>query len=364
LQHPNEYLRGVTLRFLCRIKEDEILVNLIPSILTNLEHRHSYVRRSAVLAVNAIYKLPMGETLLQDAPETLEQVLRSEQDLSTKRNAFVMLSSFAQDKAAKYLFEHIESISSWGDILQMAVLEMITKVGMHAACMHIAAMLGPCVACMECAGSAACSGRVRERAGGLGRKWGGGRGRKRALGPLHLTPLPLPQVCRTNAAEKGRYIKVILALLQSSSASVVYECAVALVALSQAPSAIRAAANCYCQLLASQSDNNVRLILLDRLQELKEKHRDVMQDVLMDILRALASPDMDIRQKTLDIAMDLVTSRNIDEASGAAGEEGGGRIHQGGQGRGGQEWVLGRRLEVGGFPGPPRRSRRAESGVC
>ncbi|KAG1655263.1 hypothetical protein FOA52_009820 [Chlamydomonas sp. UWO 241] len=127
LQHPNEYLRGVTLRFLCRLKEEEILEPLVPSILANLEHRHSYVRRAAVLAVNAIYKLPRGELLLQDAPETLEVVLRGEQDLSTKRNAFVMLSNFAQDKAARYLFEHIESVSTWGDILQMAVLDMIVK---------------------------------------------------------------------------------------------------------------------------------------------------------------------------------------------------------------------------------------------
>jgi coatomer subunit beta len=86
-----------------------------------------------------------------------------------------------------------------------------------------------------------------------------------------------------------------------------------LVSLSQAPSAIRAAANCYCQLLVSQSDNNVKLIVLERLLELKDKHRDVMQDVLMDILRALSSPNMDIRKKTLDISMDLITSRNIDE---------------------------------------------------
>ena len=34
----------------------------------------------------------------------------------------------------------------------------------------------------------------------------------------------------------------------------------------QAPTAIRAAANCFCQLLVSQSDNNVKLIVLDRLQ--------------------------------------------------------------------------------------------------
>ena len=33
----------------------------------------------------------------------------------------------------------------------------------------------------------------------------------------------------------------------------------------------------------------------------------------MDVLRALSSPNMDIRRKTLDIALDLITSRNIDE---------------------------------------------------
>lgn len=76
----------------------------------------------------------------------------------------------------------------------------------------------------------------------------------------------LVQVCRGNPGEKGKYIKIILALLQNTSTAVVYECAVTLVGLSQAPTAIRAAANCYCQLLVSQSDNNVKLIVLDRLQ--------------------------------------------------------------------------------------------------
>lgn len=93
----------------------------------------------------------------------------------------------------------------------------------------------------------------------------------------------------------------------------VYECASSLVAMSSAPTAIRAAANCYTQLLASHSDNNVKLIVLDRLAELKVAHREVMQDVVMDVLRALASPNADIRRKTLDIALELITPRNIDE---------------------------------------------------
>ena len=33
----------------------------------------------------------------------------------------------------------------------------------------------------------------------------------------------------------------------------------------------------------------------------------------MDILRALTSPDLDVRQKTLDLALDLVSSRNVSE---------------------------------------------------
>ncbi|MBA0745043.1 hypothetical protein Gogos_007634, partial [Gossypium gossypioides] len=202
LQHPNEYIRGVTLRFLCRLNETEIIEPLIPSVLQNLEHRHPFIRRNAILAVMSIYKLPQGEQLLVDAPEMIEK---------------------------------------------MVVLELIRKV------------------------------------------------------------------CRTNRAEKGKYIKIIISLLNAPSTAVIYECAGTLVSLSSAPTAIRAAANTYCQLLLSQSDNNVKLIVLDRLNELKSSHRDIMVDLIMDVLRALSSPNLDIRRKTLDIVLELITPRNINE---------------------------------------------------
>jgi coatomer subunit beta len=38
-----------------------------------------------------------------------------------------------------------------------------------------------------------------------------------------------------------------------------------------------------------------------------------LQEVVMDILRVLSSPDLEVRRKTLSLAMDLVTSRNIEE---------------------------------------------------
>lgn len=56
LQHPNEFIRGSTLRFLCKLKEPELLEPLMPAIRACLDHRHSYVRRNAVLAIFTIYR--------------------------------------------------------------------------------------------------------------------------------------------------------------------------------------------------------------------------------------------------------------------------------------------------------------------
>ena len=128
-------------------------------------------------------------------------------------------------------------------------------------------------------------------------------------------------MCRTDPSQKGKYIKIILMLLGTNNTSVIYECANTLTALSSAPTAVKAAANCYCQLLVSQSDNNVKLIVLDRLAELQRNHRYVMQEMVMDILRAVNSPNSDIRRKALDIVLDLVTARNIDEVVGALKKE-------------------------------------------
>lgn len=100
-----------------------------------------------------------------------------------------------------------------------------------------------------------------------------------------------------------------------------------LVSLSAAPTAVRAAAQTYTHLLSSESDNNVKLIVLDKLLGLRKYHGKILQELLMDILRVLSSPNsgslifctknclthIDIRRKTLDLAMELVSPRNINE---------------------------------------------------
>lgn len=247
LQHPNEYLRGSTLRFLCKLKEPELLEPLMPTIRSCLEHRHSYVRRNAVLAIFTIYR--NFEFLIPDAPELIANFLDGEQDMSCKRNAFMMLLHADQDRALAYLASCLDQVASFGDILQLVIVELIYKV------------------------------------------------------------------CHANPSERSRFIRCIYNLLNSSSPAVRYEAAGTLVTLSNAPTAVKAAASCYIELIVKESDNNVKLIVLDRLIALKEhpSHERVLQDLVMDILRVLSSTDLEVRKKTLNLAMDLVSSRNIEE---------------------------------------------------
>jgi len=226
---------------------------LVPSIRQNLEHRHSFVRRNAVLAVHTIFE--KFEFLIPDAPELVEEFLNEEGDLSAKRNAFVMLCVSDQDRAVKYLNANIQHIVAWGETLQLSAMELVRRV------------------------------------------------------------------CRANPMEKGHYIKIIFGLLNSPSAAVVYEAANTLISLSSAPTAIRAAAQSYCSLLATQSDNNIKLILLDRIIDLRQTQSAVLQELVMDMMRALSSPNMDIRKKTIGLVMDVVTRRNVDEVVGVLKKE-------------------------------------------
>ena len=103
-----------------------ILEPLIPSILENLKHKHSYVRRNAVSCLYLIY-LSFQTDLLPDVDEYIEELLATENDLSTKRNAFLLLFNANQPKAMEYINRNIisESAEDIGDIIQLVVLELL-----------------------------------------------------------------------------------------------------------------------------------------------------------------------------------------------------------------------------------------------
>lgn len=52
-----------------------------------------------------------------------------------------------------------------------------------------------------------------------------------------------------------------------------------------------------------ESDNNVKLIVLDRLVALKDspQQEKILQELAMDVLRILTTPDLEVRKKTLNL---------------------------------------------------------------
>jgi coatomer subunit beta len=74
-------------------------------------------------------------------------------------------------------------------------------------------------------------------------------------------------------------------------------------------------------LLVDHSDNNVRLVTLDRLILLKQKHPLVLQGMVLDLCRVLQAPSPDIRSRSLALITDLVTSSNVDNVLGSLKKE-------------------------------------------
>ncbi len=106
---------------------------------------------------------------------------------------------------------------------------------------------------------------------------------------------------------------MIFDLLEAGASTVVYEAASSLTALTNNPVAVKAAAAKFIELSIKEADNNVKLIVLDRVDQLRQRNEGVLDDLTMEILRVLSSPDIDVRRKALDIALEMVTSKNVEE---------------------------------------------------
>ncbi|KAI8623661.1 Coatomer, beta subunit [Xylariaceae sp. FL1651] len=245
LQHPNEYIRGNTLRFLCKLREPELIEPLLSSARSCLEHRHGYVRKNAVYAVASIHQ--HSPSLIPDASDLIATFLEGESDATCKRNAFAALSSIDHDKALTYLSTVFEGIPNAEELLQLVELEFIRKDAVQ------------------------------------------------------------------NQQNKARYLRLIFDLLEANTSTVVYEAASSLTALTSNPVAVKAAAAKFIELSIKEADNNVKLIVLDRVDHLRQRNEGVLDDLIMEILRVLSSPDIDVRRKALGIALEMVSSKNVEE---------------------------------------------------
>ena len=46
---------------------------------------------------------------------------------------------------------------------------------------------------------------------------------------------------------------------------------------------------------------------------MRKRNEGILDDLVMEILRVLSSPDIDVRGKALSIAMEMISSKNVEE---------------------------------------------------
>ena len=118
-------------------------------------------------------------------------------------------------------------------------------------------------------------------------------------------------------------------LSNSKSSSVLFECANTITQLTTAPTAIKIAIQAYLNLLSEQNDNNVKLIVLGKIMDMRGRYAKLLEDYVSDIIGATigsaggsgAAKDdgsaviqsLDINQKVLELTTELASPRNIKE---------------------------------------------------
>ncbi|KIM72128.1 hypothetical protein PILCRDRAFT_16427 [Piloderma croceum F 1598] len=116
--------------------------------------------------------------------------------------------------------------------------------------------------------------------------------------------------CKNDTANWARYSRCIFELLHASSHAVKYESATTLTTLTQNLAVVKGG----CRILfhIKESDNNVKLIVLDCLDTLRSKHGDILD---MNVLQVLSNPYTEVRQKAMSVALSMTFSQNVDEVA-------------------------------------------------
>jgi len=165
-----------------------------------------------------------GLETVENSIDDIEKIMIQETDLSTKRNSFLLLFNIAQDKALSYL----EGLMNNDDpVSEMGDIFQLMVIEM------------------------------------------------------------LRKLIKADSSMKSSLLPVIFMMSKSKSNSVLFECASTIVQLTTAPSAVKVAIQSFLSLLTESNDNNVKVIVLDNLMELRKRYSKVLEDYMIDILSVM-----------------------------------------------------------------------------
>lgn len=122
----------------------------------------------------------------------------------------------------------------------------------------------------------------------------------------------LKNLCLLFPRDKSKFIKLLIDLSVHKSHSVLFEIGNSLIALSSNPNTIRTAVNILCNLLVEQKDNNTLIIILKKLIEVKNRHRDILEEQILSFAIILDSGcTTELRKLLFELISELIKESNI-----------------------------------------------------
>lgn len=215
-----------------------------------MTHKHLYVRKNALLCILSITNNFGPDVLPESIVKILRDIIERDSDITCKRNAYLALAKINKDESFSVTKE-ILATSDINEIGDLFILSIVENL--------------------------------------------------RNLSLLY-------------AKEKGRMLKILLDLSNHKSHSVLFEVANSLILLSSNPNIIKNAVGIFCNLLVEQKDNNILIIILKKLINIKNKYRDILEEQILSFAIILNSTtNSEIRKLLFDLIIELLKESNISQ---------------------------------------------------
>ena len=119
--------------------------------------------------------------------------------------------------------------------------------------------------------------------------------------------------CKVNYNDKGFYVKCISLLLESKASAIRFAAANLLISIANTPSAVKVAVECFVELAAKEIDMNAKLILLGKVKSVVEENPSVSAELALDILKVLATNEIQVKKQCVSLVLSLVSSKHLEE---------------------------------------------------
>lgn len=221
-------------------------------IFENLKHKHPYVRKNALSCISTTLEHFGEDSLPTDINEILIELIEKDPDHTVVRNAYLTLAKVSPEESLNIT----KSILQKTEISEMNDLFLLSIVG------------------------------------------------------------NLKNIAKTcNPSNKAKIVRVLVDLLQQKSYAVLFEIAYSLLEISSNSTVIKQAVSVLSNLLIDINDNNTIMIIIKKLNSLKLRYKQILEENVITYTNLLNKSDLtlNIRSIILEMISDIVTENNINQ---------------------------------------------------